>query len=68
VERLKPATLYAIFTWARKKGLIVFIDTDGHIKIFPKTNKAWQTLEQMLFGRHPEAKMYLIQTHLEGEE
>lgn len=67
MERLKDTTIELLLGWARKKGLIVFLDTDGTLKIYPKRNLAWKQLEAMLLGRHAEVKMFLIKTTLEGE-
>lgn len=67
MERLTERTLGGIVTWARKVGLVLFIDSDGDLKIYPKTNKKWRQLEAMLFGRHPEMKMFLIRT-TKGED
>jgi len=59
--------LAIIMNWARKAGMVLFIDTDGHLKIYPKSNKAWPRLEAMLFGKHPEMKMYIIR-ETQGED
>ena len=67
MERLKDSTLSAICDWARKGGLVLFIDTDGNLKIYPKTNKRWRKLEAILYGRHIEMKSFLIRT-TKGED
>jgi hypothetical protein len=67
VERLKESTLSAVCNWARRAGLVLFIDTDGALKIYPKKNPAWHQLEAMLFGRHTEMKMFLIR-NTRGED
>lgn len=72
VERLSDTSLAIIDGWAKKKGVILFIETDGHLSAYPKyrrgkLNPDVQLLAQMLAGHHPEMKMFLIRT-TKGEE
>jgi hypothetical protein len=60
MERLTPATLDSILTFARRAGMLVLIGTDGELKGYPKQNKAFQKVREMLTGCQAEMKMHII--------
>lgn len=72
LERLSETTLALVDAWAKRKGLLLFIETDGCLSAFPKyrrgkINPDVILLQKMLAGHHPEMKMFLIRTTL-GED
>jgi hypothetical protein len=67
MDRLSPVSLESILSYARRHGLLVFIDSDGELKGYPKTSAVFQKVKHMLAGINPEMKMHLIRT-TQGED
>lgn len=67
MERLSAVNLQAILRYALRAGMVLFIDTDGELKGYPKNNPAFQKVRRMLDGIHPEMKMHIIR-NIQGEE
>jgi hypothetical protein len=69
VERLIPIS--EVNEEFRSAGILLFIDTDNVLKIFPDTlasRPTWKKLELLVSGRHGEMKRFLIESTLRGEE
>jgi hypothetical protein len=67
MDRLSEKTLESILAYARRGGLLVFIDSNGELVGYPKTSKAFSRVKSMLEGVNPEMKMHIIRT-TRGEE
>lgn len=69
MERLSDTTLGVISSWFRKAGMVLFIDADGRLKVYPSGQlRKRPKLENILRERHPEMKMFLIRDTKRGEE
>jgi hypothetical protein len=67
MDRLSPVSLDTILRYARRGGMLVFIDTDGKLKAYPKTSKVFRNVGHMTAGIEPQMKMHIIRTTL-GED